>query len=358
MLTQSHTITVRAIAYGPYGTQEIPVSGGSVTSDSSSQVRRSASLVTPFDLWPVDPTSVLAPYGTEVLVEYGIGLPGGAIEWVPLIRGLLTEASRTLPVSSDGSVSINLVDRSARVAEDRLIAPSQTVAGATAVTEIRRLIQETLGTSVSVVDRTGSVQVAAQLDIERERWADGVEKLADSIAAEVYFDPQGNGVIRAQPQITDPAVWTVSTGDGGVLLGQGDKLGREQVYNGVVASGQRSDGTAPATATVWDTDPTSPTYYLGSFGKKPRFYVSPLLTTTLQCQTTAAALLARVRGMQAQVSLTTVVNPALEAGDVILLRNAEEGVVQAHVIDKVTVPLSPSEAQSIETRSRDLPAEQ
>lgn len=357
-ITQSHTMTVRAIAYGPYGTQEIPVGGGSVVCDSTSQVRRTASLITSYDLWPVDPTSILAPYGTEIQVHYGIVLPSGGVEWVPLIRGMVTEASRSVPVSSDGSVPITLVDRSARVAESRFTAPVQTVAGATTVTEIRRLIQDAIGTSVAVVDTTGSTAVAAVLDIDRERWADGVERLADAIAAEVFFDAEGNGVIRPQSQITDTVRWVIATGMDGILVSKSDKLSRDGTYNGVVASGQRSDGTAPASSTVWDSDPASPTYYLGGFGKKPRFYTSPLLTTTGQCTATATAMLARVRGMAAQVTLAAIVNPGLESGDVILVRSKAEGTVEAHIVDKVTTPLAPDEAQQIETRSVELPSEQ
>ncbi|WP_086663687.1 DUF5047 domain-containing protein [Lentzea kentuckyensis] len=353
-LVQSHTINIRATAYGPYGTIEIPVGGGSITSDATSQVRRSGTINTDPNLWPVNPRSVLAPLGTEVQVDFGIGIPGGVVEWVPVIRGLLTEASRRQPIGSDSALPLSLVDRSARVAENRFTAPTQTVAGATAVTEIRRLIQDAIGASVPVVDYTGSVAVAAVLDIDRERWTDGVEKLADSIAAEVFFDPQGGGVIRPQPTLSDTVRWIISSGATGILVTRDDKLTRERSYNGVVASGQRTDGTAPATATVWDTDPNSPTYYLGSFGRKPRFYTSALLTTTGQCTTTATALLSRAKGMAAQVSLTAVCNPALEAGDVVLVRDDSTGEETRHILDKVTIPLSPKDAQTFETRSLDL----
>jgi hypothetical protein len=356
-LVQSHRIKLRATAYGSFGTLEFPISGGGMTCDSKSQVRRTAQTTTNLGLWPRNPRAVLAPLGTEIQVDYGIVLPGGVIEWVPQIRGLLTEATRQRPIGTAGSFPLKLVDRAARVAEDRLTAPSQTVSGALTVVEIRRLIQETLGTGVTVTDRTGSVQVAPILDIERERWADGVEKLADSIAAECYFDPQGNAVIRAQPQITDTPVWTVSSGPGGIMLSKEDTLTRELVYNGVVVFGERADGTAPVTATVWDTDPTSPTYYLGQFGKKPRFYSNPQLTTVLQCQAAGAALLARVKGLNAKVKLTAVVNPALESGDVVRARDIDDGSVQAHILDTVTVPWSAQESQPIESRGMDLPAE-
>lgn len=353
-LTQSHSMTMRATAYGPYGTQVIPVGGGGCTSDARSQIRRQATLLTDLSLWPVDPRSILAPLGTEIQVDYGIVLPDRSMEWVPQIRGLLTEGSRSQPLPSDGALPLKLVDRSARVAEDRFTAPTQTVSGATVVTEIRRLIQDSLGGSVSVVDKTGSTQVAPLLEIERERWADGVEKLADALGAECFFDPQGSGVIRLQPTLADPQVWVVATGPQGILLGRDTTITRDETYNGVVVTGQRTDGTAPVTATTWDTDPNSPTYYLGGFGRKPKFYNSPLLTTTLQCQTAGAALLARSKGMVAQTKVTAVVNPALEAGDVVLLQDAREGTVQIHIIDKVSTPWTPSEPQPLETRTTDV----
>lgn len=349
-LIQSHAMDVRAIAYGPAGTQEIPVGGGRVSSDAGAQVRRQATLDTDLRLWPVDPRSVIGVYGTEVQVDYGIVIPGVAEpEWVPLIRGLISGATRRRPIPTSGTIPLQLVDRAARVAEDKFTAPTQTVVGATVVTEIRRLIQETLGSSVTVTDLTGSTQVAAGLEIEQERWADGVELLADSIGAEVFADPTGSFVIRPQPTLAAAPVWVVHSGDGGIMVERGDSLSRESVYSGVVARGERTDGTPPVAATVWDTDPASPTYYLGTFGRKPRFYSSPLLTTVAQCQTAGSALLARSRGGDAAVSLQAIVNPALEAGDVITVY--DEGRTERHIIDKVTVPLSPGEAQSLETRS-------
>jgi len=351
-LAQSHGMDVRATAYGPFGTREIPVGGGSVTSDAGSQVRRTATLTTDLSLWSVDPRSVLAVTGAEVLVEYGIVLPGGRVEWVPLIRGLVVKSGRERPYPTSGTMPIELADRSLRVAEDRFTAPAQTTSGATVVAEIRRLIQETWGTSVPVVDYTGSTQIAPRLDIEQERWADGVEKLADSIGAEVFADPTGSFVIRPQPTLTDPPVWTIASGERGILVSRSDTQSREPAYSGVVARGERTDGTAPVQAVVWDTDPNSPTYYLGPFGRKPKFYSSPLLTTVAQCQTAAAAILARSRGGESLPAISAIVNPALEAGDVVPLR--DEGREQLLILDKVVVPLAPREAQPLQARALDL----
>ncbi len=353
-VTRSHSVRVRGTVYGrTIGTLSgLPISDGEVTVDSGSQVRRTATVeIASPDLWPHDPTGILAPYGSELLVEYGIVVSRTVTEWIPVIRGLLTRVTRTRGAGGSGPITLSLADRSLRVAEDRLDAPAQTVSGATAVTEITRLIQQSIP-DATVVDLTGSTQVAAVIEIERDRWSDGVEKLADSIGAEVFADPQGTFVIRPQPQITDPVVWQVASGRGGILVERQDELTRERVYNRVVATGERTDGTPPVRAVVSDTDPTSPTYYGGTFGRKPYFYTSPLLTSTGMATTAATTILARARGTQASVTLDAIVHPGLDSGDVI--RVVDEGRTTTHIVDKVTVPLGVDGTQRITTRSIDL----
>lgn len=357
-LAASHGIAPRATAYtSAYGAvPNLPVTSGSITVDATSQVRRTGTIGIGSDAyWPADPLAVLSPLGSELGIEYGIGLPDGTVEWVPVFRGPITDAQRTRPVSSgDAAITITVADRSSKVAEARLEQPSQTVVGATAVAEIRRLITAVLP-NVTVTDLTGSTQVAAQLDIERERWADGVERLADSIGAEVFANPVGEFAIRPTPMLTDAVVWVASTGSGGVLVNLDERKTRDLTYNRIVASGQRTDGTPPVWASVSDNDPTSPTYINGQFGIKPRFYTSPLLTTVAQCTSAATAWLARTTGMHGTVTLTTLVNPALDAGDVLLVRDGRSSAI--HIIDTLTVPLSPTDTQQITTRSLELPPE-
>lgn len=355
-LTQTHSMTARVTIYSPTSGvyPDLPIAGGQVDIDATSQVRRTATLMADPEFWPATPSDLLAPYGSEALIEYGIVLPSGTIEWVPLGLFSLEETSRTRPVSGDAAVSVSLVDRSQRVAEDRLDAPAQTVAGATCVAEIRRLIQDTLGTGVAVTDLTGSAQVAPLMEIDRDRWGDGVEVLADAIGAECFFDRLGQGVIRPQPTLADSPVWTITTGatDSNLVSAQ-EKLTRNGVHNRVIASGSRTDGTAPVYAVVSDTNPASPTFYGGVFGKKPRFYSSALLTTVPQCTTAATALLERVRGLGVQIQMEQLVNPALDGGDVLTL--VQNGVTTTHILDQVSIPLGPDGTQALGTRSTQLP---
>jgi hypothetical protein len=358
ILRTSHTVTARCTAYASAGgvaLGDIPISGGAVTFDAKSQVRRSASItVADPALWPAFPTDPLSPVGPELLIEYGVLVPGVALPfWVPLIRGPIQKVAGDL--SGAEPLTVEVMDRSKSVADNRPVNPFQTNPAATCVQAITELITESV--NATVVDLTGSTQPCPVLDIDKDRWGEGVERLSDAIGAETYCDRDGTFVIRPQPQIEDYPVWEVDAGKTGVLITARRELSRQQVYNAVVARGERTDGTPPVWGIKVDDDPSSPTAWGGSFGKRPRFYTSPLLGEVIQCETTAAALLARVKGYVANVEVETVVNPALDPGDVILV-TLEDRSTQRHIIDGMPVPLSPTESQKLTTRTTsELPPE-
>lgn len=351
-LGTSHTMDARAVVISPtFGTRYIPILDGAVEVDASSQVRRSATIVTDPTLWPTEPSDLLTPFGAACRVDYGIVIPGQAEpEWVP--QGLLSldKSSRSRSAASKSAVTVKLVDSSQRVAEARFATPQQTLTGATYVSEIARLIRAVLGATWPVIDLTESTVVCPVMEMNRERWQDGIEKLADAIGAEVFFDQTGAVVIRPQPTLADAAVWYASTGPGGNILATQEEWNRDNVWNEWVISGVRADGTAPVTVTVADNNPASPTYVNGNFGRKTRFYSTPLVTTAPQATLVGQAMLARSQGLACKVDLTLIVNPALDAGDVIGLSDKDLGD-GLHIVDKATIPLTPDGSQPLQTRS-------
>lgn len=355
-LRASHSITARCRAYTTDGREidYVPIKQATVTSDAKSQVRRTASLVVSDPkLWPYTGTGALSPLGSELALDFGIVVPGKGTEWVPMFRGPIQNVDGS--GSGTAGLAVELADRSLSVADDRFDFPVQTQPGRTCVQEITRLIQESIP-GVEVLDETGDTTLAPVLDIDRDRWGDGVEKLADAIGAECFADQVGRFRIRYQPRPTDTPVWVVDAGATGVLVKADVKLTREQVYNAVIATGERTDGTPAVCAKVVDDDNASPTYYGGPFGRKPRFWSSPLLTSNAQAAVSGAALLARVRGYAARVDVDAITNPALEAGDVVEVRLLD-GTRQRHILDKVPIDTAPSAVQSLTTRSVDLPSE-
>ncbi|WP_432845968.1 DUF5047 domain-containing protein [Amycolatopsis sp. CA-161197] len=357
-LGASHTMDVKAVVSSPYtGTREVPVLDGGVDVDSGSQVRRTATLVTDPREWPGDPTALLTPFGSTCALYRGIVIPGqDEPEWVPLGVFALDKTGRSRSAESRSAVTVKLVDPSQRVAEDRFDAPTQTLPGATYVSEITRFIRGTLGAGYPVIDLTGNTSVAPVMDIEKERWGDGVEKLADAISAEVFFDQIGQAIIRPQPTLSDPPVWYARTGRSGNVLTTDEEWNRDNVYNRWVVTGTRSDGTTPVRAVATDDDPASPTYIGGPFGKKTRYYSTPLITTSDQAEAAAAAFLSKSQGLSCTVDFSLVVNPALDGGDVIELADADLGR-GVHILDSVSIPLTAAGALTTKTRSLLLPAE-
>ncbi len=98
----------------------------------------------------------------------------------------------------------------------------------------------------------------------------------------------------------------------------------------------------------------SPTYYYGSFGRVPQFYSSPLLLTNGQALQAAQTILARQLGTTQSVAFGAVVNPALEPSDTVLIQRPVAGIDQAHIIDRLTLPLTAEGAMSGQTRSREV----
>lgn len=351
-LSGSHTIAVKLVVDSPgAGVSYPPVFGGSIDVDTGSQARRSGTITTNPLLWPKGPTESLVPFGTTVRPYRGVYIPGQAEpEWFPLGLFYLEETSRQRTGTSVSELSLKLVDPAQRVSEDLFESPTQTIAGATCVAEITRLIRGTLGSGWPVIDLTGSTLVAPVLDIETDRWGDGIEKLADAIAAEVFFDQAGQAVIRPQPTLQDPAVWSARTGPGGNLLRTDERWTRENVINRWIVTGQRSDGSDPVRAVVSDDDPNSPTWVGGPFGKKVGTYSTPLATTEADCAAIGAARLARTTGVACVVDFDLIVHPGLDGGDVVTLKDADLGEAP-HIVDSLSIPLTATDSMSVKTRA-------
>lgn len=348
-LRTSHTMRVQVNAYrgGVLLASNLPVQGGSVSVDYNSQIRRTLSLTVGDPAWDpgTNATAALAPFGSELEVKRGIRFPDGTVEWVPLGWFRVQESSGAQGASS---VSVTAADRSSAVQDARFTAVRASNTALTIPAQIAALITEVLPT-VTVTNLSGSTSATPAVFWEEDRWQ-AIDELAKSIGCVCYFKPDGNAVIEKMPAVTNPVQWQVDAGQQGVMVTAETSVTREGTYNAVVASGENSGDTAPVAATVTDNDATSPTYWGGPFGQKPRFYVSPLITTAQQATDAATSMLGQVRGLARQLTLSSVPNPALEAGDVIRVV-FPDGTGETHLIDQFEVPLEPAGAMPMQTRS-------
>lgn len=326
---------------------ECVFAGGDVKADASSQVRWSCSLT----LSGVEiGKAALSPFGTQLRVFSGMVLDVDDVEWVPLgvYRVKTVHRSGVLRDGAPSLVEVTGQSLESVVIADRFTTP-HTFRSQDGRDLLVRLIHDSLP-DASVQWRIEDTTLVPDLIVERERWAiiDGdrdAKSIARALGGRVYCDGRGVFVAAPTPSLQDTPVWTLDVGDGGVLVEPSEDLSDEGVYNVVVASGAAeetgSDGKSVppvGPAIIEDGDPSSPTYVGGPFGHVPRFYSSPLLRSQGMCAKAAASLLAQNLGLRQTVTLQTVVNFALEVGDVVQAR-MPDGSMASHVIDSITYPL-------------------
>lgn len=279
---------------------------------------------------PTDPTDILTPFGYELRVWRGI--PG---ELLPLATCPIQRSSVD---AVDGLTVVSALDRSQLVSDARFEDDEQIAAGTNYATAIQDLIEagvpglEFLFPSVSFT--TPLLTFSAQDD----RW-EAAQKMARSIGHEILFDGLGRCVMRPEPTFeTEPALIIA---DGSNLIDVRVALDRAPAYNRVIAFSTNASTGAQYRGVATDDDPTSPTFYDGPFGRKPRFYYSEFIASNAQATSAAAAILASGLGVAKMVDFSALPDPRLEGSDVVKITNERTGIDALHIVDSLTIELGP-----------------
>jgi hypothetical protein len=323
---------------------QVPLVDWEVTADRTSKTRRTLR-ATLGERVPIG-LGGLSVYGAVLQLDVGIDYGDGTAELLPVGRFRLDERATARPGAGSTITGYGLEQP---VQDARFLTP-RTASGPSAVALITTLIQEARPGAV-VISRAPRDMAVRQVTWDRERWdaVDGTDaSLARALGCEVYADGRGRFVIAPTPTIADRPVWTVAEGPGGVLVSESSSETAAGVYNVVVATGDGTDGTAPVGPVIaYDDDPTSPTYWKGPFGARPRFYSSPLLTTAAAAGAAARSVLADSLGIARSLSFESLAHPGMEPGDVVGVER--EGGLELHLIDRLT--LSATAAMRCETRT-------
>jgi hypothetical protein len=332
----------------PAGTV-IPVIDGDVQFDSSAKIRATSDVVTDGDLWPDTPDDPLNPYGPELFVERGVVITGGSVEWVSL--GYYRIESVEQNEVPDGTVRVPGKDRMAGLIDARLEAPVQFLAATAVSTVFDTLVLDVYPSAVIEFDFDAGARTFPGSHIAEQDRHNFLDDMVKALGKRWFWDHRGVLVVKDPPDTTAP-VWTINHGPDGVLVALSRERSREGVYNAVVATGEAPGTDAPVRAVARDLAPTSPTRWGGPFGKVPRFFSSPFITTVAQASTAAASILRGQLGLPYSVDFRTVTNPALEVEDPIEITYADNRPVQRHVVDKLTIPLDVTQAMTGTTRDQ------
>lgn len=352
-ISQSHRIAlaVEIFSSGSVIDTITSVTAGTITLDATAAIRGRLDITIvddgTLDLVPALAADALAPYGNELRVSRGIRYPDGTTELIGL--GVFRINETNIADTADAlTIQISGQDRSARIADARFEDPADIAQGTNIATQILNLVQVAYPDVTYNFSTTTHLTGHMTVEEGADRW-DLCQQFAANAAMQLYFD--GDGTLILSPVGQGVTVATLAEGASGLLLSSGRRWTREGTYNRVIATGENTGVGVPVRGVATDNNTLSPTYYLGPFGKVPRFFVSQFLQTTAQAQDTADAMLLKELGTTQSVNFGSLVLPHLEPNDVVRITRSRAAIDEDHVIDSLTIPLTADQAMSGTTRA-------
>jgi hypothetical protein len=358
-IRHSHTVYSYIDVISP--TQQVlrlPATGGDVSCDRSAAIRRSckATCVDPTGtLAPSTADDILTPYGTELRPYRGVKYDDGTIEVLPL--GVFRLSKADVKDSPGGSVDISLeaFDLSRTVARDKFVSPYIIAADTNVIEAIKSILARTFpDLQYDAISTTRTTTAPRLYDLAADPW-EAVTVLAQSLGCEIYFDVAG-WVVIAPPVDLDALPspdFTYIEGQGCTMLDLARSFSDEPGFNGIVLTGESPGDELPAVrAVAWDEEPTSPTYHLGPYGEVPDFITDQLIKTTEEAEATVKQLLSARLGFSSQLSISAVVNPSYEAGQVVQVERQRSRVTGLYALDAFNIPLNRDGTQSLTVRQK------
>lgn len=297
------------------------VANGRITVNGSASFRRYIS-----DLAIVDPTGALVPTisagyfsplsNNELRLSVGI-MVDGAAEYVP--QGVFhLEGAKTSDTTEGLTITLSAYDRARRYSRARRLTPKVfDAAAATPIsTAIASLLTDAIPGTVVLGDTPVYTTPSQTLDTGGDPW-EFSRALAESMGYELFFDRYGNCILQAipDPNAAGPPDWVYAEGVGALLSVERDQS-NSNVFNGVLVTGSNPSNATPVrSAMTWDTEPTSPTYYLGPYGQVPDFWQSDKIGTVDQANAAATGRLNRNKQLTEKVTFSIIPNPAIDPGD-------------------------------------------
>lgn len=355
------------------------VTAGKVVVDGSAAVQRRVEGLT-----IVDNTGTLVPTAAadlfsvvsnnELRLYTGMVIPTTGVAEL-LLQGIFGLEGALVEDGGEGGIvlTVNAYDRARQVSRARTVTPQKVGPSSppttTAITAAQGLVTAaraggmgwTPQYKVQGID-PGTVSPYAAggvpeltLDEGTDPWAAAL-KILDGIGWEAFFDWDGQVLMRP---VLDPnstaltSVWTYAEGVDSTLLGVKRGFSNEEAFNGQIVTGENTSNGFPARGQAWDTDSTSPTWYLGPYGRVPEFVQLETVRTDADATAAAQARLNQRKGANEKLTFSIVPNHAHVVGDVVTITRAKSKVNRGYIIDGFSLGLTAGDGgMEITTRQR------
>jgi hypothetical protein len=346
-LQYSHRALTRAVLLAPGTTSgfveqpPMTLASGSLRLDGTRNIWRSGNItVAPADsydratLGDIDSTF-------RIRLERGIRYPNGSEEWV--VIGLF-QVQEVRPQLSAGTVPITISDLGSLVEDFPLpityVPQDAQNVWMTTVNAIKDLVKLAIvwdtipGWDIDPgIDQ--AVKPVTSTVFTGSRWS-AIQALADSIHAVVYPQPNGRWRIRDTRANLDQPQLFMESGREGTIVDLTRSNDRREQYNAIPLRWESP--SIGGLVFIVDSDSTSPSFWNGPFGRKPRDEENnDLIVGEGQAIDAARALLDQYRGRTSSLSFTAIHNPLLEPLDVVQVTTGLGSEI--HVIDSIQYPL-------------------
>lgn len=327
----------------------VPIKGGHVTIDRTSQNRRAGQIEIPWSLREGETLGLdlrTLPLGGYATLWAGVRYGDGTGEQIKLGKLRVESVTWNTP---EGVASLELADRMAQVRDEPFTVPLA-VAGMRPAAAAVAVVTAVFGAAIAYLTPNDPAVTMGDTVFTDSR-TEALTTLEQSANAESYFNADGDFVFDVVAGEGAP-VWTVDAGDQGVMIQAEESLDRTGVYNGVLVTGQDTATDQPVYGLATEDDPTSPIRWGGPFGHVA-LLASSQVGSAAEALANAQSLLGLRLKLTRVLTITAAPNPALEAGDIIRVV-FPDGRTEQHLIDAVTVDLATA-AQTIGTRAKYAP---
>jgi len=369
-IKESRTIVAKAHLYRQHEmiAMDIPILSGNVVDDASALLRKRMDLeLAPtdeiLDLLPANhpDDGGLWPTGNELHIYTGIDFEDGTpAEYIH--NGVFRVNRPKVEDTGDGlKITVSGFDRGRTVQRAKFLTPYNIRAGVNYMTAVRDLLFSRMPwLTEDDIDFMETEYTTPVLNFtsDDDPWAVAVMMVA-SVGAQLYWDHHGRAVTRPEPNTeVDPPVFDYAEGEEAIITSISRDLDDDASYNGVIVSAESTSNSSPIRAEVWDTDPSSPTYYdprnpaQSVYGANPLFIQSELVTTYGQALAMAQAQLRKELGIVEHIDFTSVVNPLHESNDVISLKRERIHVDNVYILESFRASLGDEGSMSGTTRKR------
>lgn len=192
---------------------------------------------------------------------------------------------------------------------------------------------------MSFMIREGSwTMPPALIDEDKVPWDEAV-RLAQASGQDLYINRDGFCVMGSRPSSVSPTpAWNFIEGQNATFWDTKRSI-RSRLPNVVVVIGTNTVA-AGVRGEAYDTDPYSPTYVNGPYGRVVETYKSELVVATQQAEAMARNILNRRLGPSDEVEFFTTPIPFLDEADTISVTRARMGMTQRSLlISHMEVPL-------------------